>query len=158
MTDVLPTDQIDFEEPPSIARRSEHLPLLLALKGAPGRSARVKKDEALDEKASTLLASAVRLAASKIGNGYKVVTRFIPADDRYGVWVSYEPVAGDEPMTVDEAMPDARRRLITDATVLDVSMVPGGQGSIAAADDDDLDPIGDDDGAWETAERQAVAR
>lgn len=95
MSDPMP--DIDFEDVPPIAQRSPHLPLLLALKGAPGRSARIHKDAALSQTDAAKLANTLKNAAAKIGDGYDVATRYLPAFDHYGVWVTYSPADGDEP-------------------------------------------------------------
>lgn len=95
MSDPMP--DIDFEDVPPIAQRSPHLPLLLALKGVPGRSARIQKDVALSQTDAAKLANTLKNAAAKIGDGYDVATRYLPAFDHYGVWVTYSPTDGDEP-------------------------------------------------------------
>lgn len=153
MSDILPTDQIDFEEPPPIARKSEHLPLLLALKGVPGRSARIQKDVALSESDANKLATALKGAARKIGNGYKVVTRFIPAADHFGVWVTYEPAVGDEPVPSVEAAEGAA------VTIAGAMNRPIPVESTEVDPDDDIDPIGEDspdDSDWELPERSGA--
>lgn len=152
MSDTLPITDIDFEEPPPIARRSEHLPLLLALKSVPGRSARIQKDVALSESDANKLATALKGAARKIGNGYKVVTRFIPAADHFGVWVTYELVAGDEPF-----VPPAP---VTEAEAQDqaAALVRAANPPIPATSTEveDPDPIGEDDSDWEMPERSGA--
>lgn len=132
MTDII------FEEPPKRGKRSAHFDLLLALKGHPKRDARVQVD--MDEKEANKLASAVRTAASKLGDGFVVTARYIPETGKHGVWVRYEPAVGDEPPTQEQAHAEASA-LIRDAAK---------QG--LPDPDDDLDPIGDDD-EWETPPR-----
>lgn len=150
MSDALPITEIDFEEPPPIARRSEHLPLLLALKAAPGRSARIQKDAVLSEADANKLANALKGAARKIGNGYKVVTRFIPAVSHFGVWVTYEPAEGDEPVPSAEAAEAAKSTI---AAAMN-RPIP-----VESTEVDDVDPIGEDspdDSDWELPERSGA--
>jgi hypothetical protein len=107
VSDTLPNNEIDFEEPPPIARRSEHLPLLLALKSHPGESARIQRRRKLTDVEAQQLAGVVARAADKIGAGYKVVTRFIPAENHHGVWVIYKPAPDDEPTPEEKALAEA---------------------------------------------------
>ncbi len=158
MSDTEPT--IDFEEPPPIARRSEHLPLLLALKDHPGKSARIQKDRQLTAAEAQQLAGVIQRAAAKIGDGYDVVTRFIPAADHHGVWVTYQPAAGDEP---EPNVPTAEARAAARADI-EEAMTPQyrkdairvesaeltGDGSGEA-----LPPV-EDDSDWELPERTGV--
>jgi hypothetical protein len=154
MSDPMP--DIDFEDVPPIAQRSPHLPLLLALKGAPGRSARIHKDAALSQTDAAKLANTLKNAAAKIGDGYDVATRYLPAFDYYGVWVTYSPAEGDEPpiptpeqraeakAMIDEAMTPAYRR---DAIPAESAEVVG-DGSGEA-----LPPIEDE---WEFPEPETI--
>lgn len=152
MTDALPTSEIDFEEPPPIARRSEHLPLLLALKAIPGRSARVQKDKRLTDKEAQSLANAVKGAAAKIGDGYSVVTRFIPAADCHGVWVTYEPVEGDEP-----PVPTPEARAEAKETIADAMQrpIPAESTEITGDGTGQALPLADDTD-WELPERSGA--
>jgi hypothetical protein len=155
---ILSLDAIDFEEVPPIARRSEYLPLLLALKGVPGRSARIQKDAALSQGDAQKLANTLKTAAGKIGDGFDVDTRFIPAADRYGVWVTYNPVEGDEPPVpspeqraeakamIEEATPAYRKDAIP-AESVEVTGDGSGQALPPLGPGDD---IGDE---WELPER-----
>ncbi len=124
--------ELDFEEPPPIARRSPYLDILLALKGHPGKSVRIEKDRKLSPTEANALGGTVQRAAAKIGDGYEVVTRFIPATDHHGVWVTYKPAPDDEPgiptaearaaakADIDEAMtPAYRKNLEAHPEVLD---------------------------------------
>lgn len=145
--------EIDFEEPPAIARKSEHLSLLLALKDHAGKSARIKKNEALDEKAAVQLAGVVKRAAAKIGNGYEVVSRFIPAANHYGVWVTYSPAEGNEPFVPPAPITEAEAIDQAKALVAEANRpIPVTSTEV----DDDIDPIGEDspdDADWELPER-----
>lgn len=90
------TDALVFEEPPQRTQRSEHYTLLMALKSNPGRGfARVKID--LDEKDADRLAAQLRAASSKLGDGFEVIARWIPASGKHGVWAKYDEAPGDQP-------------------------------------------------------------
>lgn len=154
---VLPLDAIDFEEVPPIARRSEHLPLLLALKTVPGQSARIQKDVALSQGDAQKLANTLKTAAAKIGNGFDIDTRYIPALDRYGVWVTYSPTDGDEPPAelvertkamIHEAMTPAYRK---DAIPAESAEIVGDGSGQALPPFETLDA----DDEWELPERVA---
>ncbi len=140
------TIEIDFEEPPPIARRSEYLELLLALKQYPGESARIKKDVALSAAGAAQLAGVVSRAATKIGDGYDVVTRFIPAVDHHGVWVTYQPAPDDEP-----GIPTAEARAEAKG-IIDEAMTPAYRKDAIPVEATEVDPGQD---AWDTAMRDA---
>lgn len=90
------TDALVFEEPPPRTQRSEHYALLMALKENPGKGfARVKID--LDEKDANRLAAQVRAAASKLGDGFEVIARWMPTTGKHGVWAKYDEAPGDQP-------------------------------------------------------------
>ncbi len=154
---------IDFEEPPPIARRSVYLDLLLALKEHPGKSARIEKDRKLSPAEAQALGGIVSRAAEKIGDGYEVVTRFIPAANHHGVWVSYNPAPDDEPNVptaearaaakadIEEAMTPKYRTakgdgLAKEPIPVDSELVGDGTGEAL--------PLADDE--WELPERTAT--
>jgi hypothetical protein len=96
MTDLV------FEDPPKKSRRSEHWDYLLALKEHPATEtftgwARYRGDDPMTEKLATGLATSLRHAASKLGEGWEVTALRLPATENYGVWVRYVPQVGDEP-------------------------------------------------------------
>lgn len=136
------TPAIDFENVPPIAQRSPHLPLLLALKDHPGKSARIAKDTKLDQADAAKLANTLKNAAAKIGNGFDVATRYLPAVDHYGVWVTYTPVEGDEVPTA-EARSAAK-------SIIESAMTPAHRDAIAVMSVELLGPEDDD---WEMPER-----
>ncbi len=140
MTDIT----IDFEEPPPIARRSVYLDLLLALKEHPGKSARIEKDRKLSPTEAQALGGIVSRAAEKIGDGYEVVTRFIPAANHHGVWVSYNPAPDDEP-----GIPTAEARAAAKADI-EEAMTPKYRQPIPAESTE----VQDDE--WELPEPQMI--
>ena len=90
------TDELVFEEPPQRTQRSEHYTLLMALKQNPGRGfARVKVD--LEEKDANRLAAQLRAAASKLGDGFTIIARWVPDTGKHGVWAKYDEAPGDQP-------------------------------------------------------------
>jgi hypothetical protein len=95
------TDDIVFEEPPPRTGRREHYPLLMVLKanpvkaGEPGGYARVRID--LTEKEANGLANSLRAAAKKLGDGFEVISRYIPDSGKHGVWARYVETPGDQP-------------------------------------------------------------
>lgn len=150
--------EIDFEEPPPIARRSVHLPLLLALKGHPGESARIQKDAKLDAAGAAQLAGAVTRAADKIGNGFEVVTRFIPAVDHHGVWVTYNPAPDDDPATPEEKAVAEAREMVADAAAewYPDAPIPAESSEIVGDGSGEAPPPIVDDTEWELPERSGV--
>ncbi len=136
--------ELDFEDPPPIARRSVYLDLLLALKGHPGKSVRIEKDRRLSTTEANALGGFVARAAEKIGDGYEVVTRFIPAVAHHGVWVTYNPAPDDEP-----GVPTAEARAAAKADI-EEAMTPKYRKKAIPAESSEVDE-------WEMPDRSHAA-